>query len=103
MNVKNLLKSAMVAILVSITVPAISDPVTTTTGPVKEANAPSQPMLQRLQEIKNMDKSNLTKTERKDLRSELKTMRKQARGSNGIYLSVGAIIIAILLLILLLR
>lgn len=55
----------------------------------------------RLVEIKNMDKTNLTSTEKKDLRKEVKSLKKQAR-SNGVYLSVGAIIIIILLLILLL-
>lgn len=57
----------------------------------------------RVEEIKAMDKSNLTKAERKDLRSELKEMKKQARAmGGGVYLSVGAIIIIILLLILIL-
>lgn len=56
----------------------------------------------RLVEIKNMDKSNLTQVEKKELRKEVKDLRKQA-SKNGIYLSLGAIIIVILLLILLLR
>ncbi len=57
----------------------------------------------RVEEIKAMDKSNLTKAERKDLRNELKEMKKQARAmGGGVYLSVGAIIIIILLLILIL-
>lgn len=57
----------------------------------------------RVEEIRGMDKSNLTQSERKALRSELKEMKKQARAvSGGVYLSVGAIIIIILLLILIL-
>ncbi|MEI9808462.1 MAG: hypothetical protein WDO16_11680 [Bacteroidota bacterium] len=57
----------------------------------------------RLNEIKTMDKSELSKTERKALRKELKDMKKEARAmSGGVYLSVGAIIIIILLLILIL-
>ena len=55
----------------------------------------------RLVEIKKMDKSNLTQAEKKELRKEVKDLKKQAK-NNGIYLSVGAIIIIILLLILLL-
>ena len=55
----------------------------------------------RLVEIRNMDKTNLTSSEKKELRKEVKSLRKEAR-KNGIYLSVGAIIIIILLLILLL-
>jgi len=50
-----------------------------------------------------MDKSSLTATEKKDLRKELRSLKKEVRkNSNGIYISVGAIIIVILLLILLL-
>jgi DNA gyrase/topoisomerase IV subunit A len=59
---------------------------------------------QRVNEIKDMDKSNLTKQERKQLRTELKSLKKeaQAMGGGGVYLSVGAIIIIILVLILIL-
>ncbi|MFC4213314.1 hypothetical protein ACFOWA_19120 [Pedobacter lithocola] len=57
----------------------------------------------RVEEIRDMDKSNLTKAERKALRSELRELKGQARAvSGGVYLSVGAIIIIILLLILIL-
>ncbi|MCY1507300.1 hypothetical protein D9M68_415730 [compost metagenome] len=57
----------------------------------------------RVEEIRNMDKSNLTRAEKKALRKELKEMKEQARALNqGVYLSVGAIIIIILLLILVL-
>ncbi len=55
----------------------------------------------RLVEIRHMDKTNLTSSEKKELRKEVKDLRKQARNS-GIYLSVGAVIIIVLLLILLL-
>lgn len=55
----------------------------------------------RLSEIKNMDKSNLTSSKKKELRKEVKGLKKEAR-SAGIYLSVGAVVIIILLLILLL-
>lgn len=57
----------------------------------------------RVEEIRDMDKSDLTKVERKALRKELKEMKQQARAlSGGVYLSVGAIIIIILVLILIL-
>lgn len=61
-------------------------------------------MRQRVKEIKEMDKSELTRSERKALRQELRDMNKEARafGERGVYLSVGAIIIIILLLILIL-
>ncbi|MBC7746116.1 MAG: hypothetical protein H7096_13555 [Flavobacterium sp.] len=57
----------------------------------------------RVLEIKQMDKSSLTRLERKDVRKELQEMKKEAKAmSGGVYLSVGAIIIIILLLILIL-
>jgi hypothetical protein len=60
-------------------------------------------LITRVNEIKDMDKSGLSAAEKKDLRKELRTLKKEVRkSSNGIYLSVGAIIIVILLLILLL-
>lgn len=60
-------------------------------------------LLNRLEEIKAMDKSKLSVAEKRDLRKELRTIKKNIKvGNGGIYLSVGAIIIIILLLILIL-
>jgi hypothetical protein len=61
-------------------------------------------MKQRVMEIKNMDKSALTKIEKKRLRNELKDMNQEARalGSGGVYISLAGLIIIVLLLILLL-
>jgi hypothetical protein len=56
----------------------------------------------RVDEIKAMDKSSLTKEDRKALRKELKYMHRDAKAVTGVYLSVGALIIIILLLILIL-
>ncbi len=72
--------------------------VNTTTPVTIDSNA----FMLRLKEIKNMDKSNMSFSEKKALRKELHTMKREARSNGGIYLSVGAIIIVILLLILLL-
>ncbi|MEH6304502.1 hypothetical protein RYH73_02545 [Olivibacter sp. CPCC 100613] len=70
----------------------------------EEATREINAMKRRVEEIKAMDKSSLTKVERKALRKELREMNKRARalGSGGVYLSVGAIIIIILVLILIL-
>lgn len=57
----------------------------------------------RVKEIREMDKSTLTRSEKTALKHELKDMRKEAKAmGGGVYLSVGAIIIIILLLILIL-
>ncbi|UQD57203.1 hypothetical protein [Flavobacterium sp. K5-23] len=68
----------------------------------KEVPAEVQKMLDRLEEIKEIDKSSLTRVEKKELRKEVKEIKTNLRSSgNGLYLSIGAIIIIILLLILL--
>ncbi|HYK76521.1 MAG TPA: hypothetical protein VEV16_06060 [Daejeonella sp.] len=78
-------------------------PVNTTNVPLTDQQE-LQRIEQRVLEIKNMDKSSLTKQQRKDLRKELVSMKKSARkiARGGVYLSVGAIIIIILVLILIL-
>ncbi len=77
---------------------------------VEEKTARIEDIKARISEIKAMDKSNLSSAERKELRVELRDMRKEARAisssdgmGGGVYLSVGAIIIIILLLILILH
>jgi hypothetical protein len=60
------------------------------------------PLLNRLDEIKAMDKSELTRLERKALRVEVREIKSAVRASgNGIYISSGAIIIILLLIIIL--
>jgi hypothetical protein len=58
----------------------------------------------RVEQIKAMDRSQLSRADRKALREELRNMNKEARAisSGGIYISLGALIIIVLLLILLL-
>ena len=69
----------------------------------KEVPAEVQTMLNRLEEIKEMDKSSLKSSEKKELRKEVREIKQELKKTgNGLYLSVGAIIIIILLLILLL-
>ncbi|WP_418603705.1 hypothetical protein [Hwangdonia sp.] len=59
-------------------------------------------MIDRINEIKSMNKSSLTRAERKELRKEVRAMKKSVRASgNGIYISSGAIIIILLLIIIL--
>lgn len=69
----------------------------------KEIPAEVRVMLNRIDEIKEMDKSALSRSEKKELRKEVKTIKKNLkRSGQGIYLSVSAIIIILLILILLL-
>lgn len=59
----------------------------------------------RVEEIKNMDKSKLTSADKKALRHELRDMNTESKamGTGGVYISLGALIVIILLLILILK
>ena len=66
-----------------------------------EIPAEIQVMLNRLEEIKDMDKSELTRSEKKVLRKEVRAINTEIRSTGkGIYISVGAIIIILLVLLL---
>jgi hypothetical protein len=61
-------------------------------------------LVNRLHEIKEMDKSSLNKAEKKELRKEVKEIQKELkeqRIGRGVYISGAAIIIAIILLLVL--
>jgi hypothetical protein len=66
-------------------------------------NVQFEALMARLREIDEMDKSDLSRSEKRELRKEVREIEKtlNSRGG-GVYLSVGALIIVILLLILLL-
>jgi len=73
--------------------------------PITNATVPAEitVMLNRLDEIKAMDLSTLAKSEKKELRKEVRGIKSELKAAGeGVYLSVGAILIIILLLILLL-
>lgn len=105
MRLKNFLKILSLAIFMVVSIPvtyASNASVTATGDPVKDAKTFAE-ISQRVTEIQNMDKTNLTSAEKKSLRMELMDMKKKAGGlDKKVYLSVGAIIIIILLLILIL-
>ncbi len=79
------------------------EPVATEIPVKNEVPANVKVMMDRLDEIKAMDKSNMSRAEKKALRKEVRNIKSSLAANNGgVYLSVGAIIIIILLLILLL-
>lgn len=60
-------------------------------------------LVQRMQEIKEMDLSTLAKDEKKELKAELREIKKNLKkDGGGVYFSVGALLVVIILLILLL-
>lgn len=71
--------------------------------PPVENSTESIQLIERLDDIKNMDMSELNRKEKKELRKEVKTIEQQLKKNNGgVYLSIGGIIIVILLLIIIL-
>lgn len=57
----------------------------------------------RVEVIRNIDRSNLTSSQKKELRTELRVIKNEARGisNSGIYLSVTALLVIIIILIIL--
>jgi hypothetical protein len=102
MKLLSFLKVLTLAFFVSFAMPSsakAADAIRDTTGSVEVYSK----LVTRLSEIERMDKNNLSASEKKNLKKELKDMKKAASSLNqGVYLSVGAIIIIILLLILIL-
>ncbi len=104
MKLKTLIPSLVLAMCLTMVIPAFAADVT----PIANTEKPStdvraQQLMTRLKEIRDMDKSSLTSSEKKTLRKEVREMKREVRrSSNGIYLSVGAVIIIVLLLIILL-
>lgn len=93
----------MMIMFLSITPMFASIPEPAVNSTTKEIPAEVKVMLNRLEEIKEMDKSELSSSERKSLRKEVRAIKTNLKASgNGVYLSVGAIIIIVLLLIILL-
>ena len=86
------------------------DPVTNAAIETVDADAAlaaeSEALLVRLAEINEMDKSDLTRAEKRELRKEVRQIDKalysNGVGGGGVYLSLGALIVVLLLLILLL-
>jgi hypothetical protein len=111
MNLKNFLQIAfIVCSLNTLSVPKAKASVQAfnKTNNITKEEEPSErakALLVRLFEIKNMDKTTLTSSDKKALRKELRSMKKEMKASGGldskVYISVGAIIIIILLIILL--
>jgi hypothetical protein len=78
--------------------------VTTAISEHKDLTSPEQlhPLEARIMEIREMDRSALTSEERVELRMELREIRKEARQpGGGLYISIGALVVAILLILLL--
>jgi hypothetical protein len=78
------------------TAPAVATPIIAKTAETEE-------LLLRLDEINEMDKSDLNFAEKKNLRKEVKSIKSELKErGDGVYISLGAALIIIILLIILL-
>lgn len=83
---------------------AVTDPALTGKVPTEATALRVNELETRLHEIEAMDIKSMSRTERRSLRKEVKAIEKEMKtmANNGVYISVGALIIIILLLILIL-
>lgn len=84
--------------------PKVSPPPMADPSPVSPAEANrANELLLRLDEIKKSDKSELKASEKKELRSEVRSINSELKSiGNGLYLSGAALIVIIILLVVLL-
>src|ERR1035437_4681272 len=91
----------------SLSITFIPNELKAASGPVKTQSssqtAEAKVLINRLEEIKSIDKSTLNKNDKKLLRKEVRSIDSRLRElSGGIYISVGAVILILILLIILL-
>jgi len=104
---KNTFYFFALTVLLSVTAVNTNAALVATSQPSEETQEQTDSRLaeikQRVEEIGAMDKSQLSRMERKELRKELKNMKKELkRREGGIHISTAAIIAAIVLVALIL-
>ena len=79
MNLKKIIPLLVLAMSLTMVMPVFAADVTPATTTEKPNEVRAQQLLTRLKEIRDMDKSNLTSSEKKALRKEVKEMKKEVR------------------------
>ncbi|MDQ2658444.1 MAG: hypothetical protein M3Y60_13560 [Bacteroidota bacterium] len=103
MKTSNIRKAFAIALLLTIASPVMSADRTDPKIAIENTESRAVQLQTRLEEIRSMDKEELSRAEKKNLRHEVREIKKElAAISGGVYLSIGAIILVALLLILLL-
>jgi biopolymer transport protein ExbD len=106
---KKIVSGCILAMFLSLSVLPIQS-ISASTPPASTTETPSPPvspqakaLLMRLDEIKAMDISVLKPSEKRELRKEVRSIKQQLKQMGGyVYLSVGAVVLIVLLLIILL-
>ena len=84
--------------------PSKSDEINTSSTTTRLSEQEVQAMMDRVYEIRDMDRSTLTKGERRELKKELIYIKDQLQMMEGVYIAIsglGIIILIILLIVLL--
>ena len=98
MSIKRLTTYSLLLATLCLATPGFSNE-TKPTEPMTAAEAAR--MTQRLEEIKAMDLKSMPRSERRALRKEVKEIEQKTASTGYIYISVGALLLIILLVILL--
>jgi hypothetical protein len=102
MKLNTLLRALLLTAMFAMTVPSFAaedKPATMTTNETAQEHV--QRLEKRLEEIKAMDIEKLSRSEKKALRGEVRAIKKEMKAVTGVYISIGALLIIILLIILL--
>ena len=103
MKTGKIVKLMTAALFVFFSLSASASTITSDSSIVTTNEIRVQQMTERLQEIKAIDKSSLTKSEKKELRKEVVEIKKEMKViSGGVYVSIGALLLILILLIILL-
>ncbi len=102
MKTRMKLALALCALILSISSPSFANPVDVSpVTPAESVEARNERLIKRLEEIKAMDLEGMSRSEKRALRKEVKSIEKTMGASGGIYISAGALILIIILLIIL--
>jgi hypothetical protein len=102
MKTNTLLRTMLLVVMVAFGAPAFADAVVPVhAAPVETQQEHLQRLERRLEEIKSMDIDKLSRSEKKELRREVRAIKKEMKAVSGVYISIGALLIIILLIVLL--
>jgi hypothetical protein len=100
-HMKQLIRTMLVLFVLAVASPSMNVRANTIT-PTETSEQTATRLKNRLEEIKTMDVSKLSKSEKKALRGEVRAIKKELKAiSGGVYLSIGAILLILLLILLL--
>jgi len=101
MNLKKIL--AALTIVFACSIPSFSNETPTLTSTTTPESARAEELVNRLEEIKAMDMKSLSRSEKRAVRKEVRAIEKEMKqmSGGGVYISVGALLVIIILILIL--